>query len=40
MKADMERYKKLEDIKNEDLRYVQKYMENKSLDNIKMAYRI
>ena len=40
MKADMERYKKLEDIKNEDFRYVQKYMENKSLDNVRMAYRI
>ena len=40
MKASMERYKKLDDIKNKDFKYVQKYEENKFLDNARMAYRI
>ena len=34
----MEIYKKLDDIKNEDFRYVQPYMEYKSIDQARMAY--
>ena len=40
MKEDMERYKKLDDIKSEDFRYAQPYMESKSIDQARMAYRI
>ena len=40
MKADMERYRKLEDIKHEDFRTIQGYMQSKSLETTRMAYRI
>ena len=40
MKEDMEKYKKLEAIKNEDFREAQQYMEFKSIDQARMAYRI
>ena len=40
MKCEMERYRKLEDIKHEDFRKPQNYMESKSVENARMAYRI
>ena len=36
----MESYGKLEDIKNHDFRKIQSYMEIKSIDKIRMAFRI
>ena len=40
-KEDMEKYKKLEDIKHEDFRYLPDYMlKEKSVDKVRLAYRI
>ena len=36
----MDRYDKLEDIKNEDMREIQPYMNMKSLEKVRMAFRI
>ena len=40
MKEDMESYTKLADIKHEDFREIQKYMEFKSVAKVRMAFRI
>ena len=40
LKEDMDRYDKLEDIKNEDMREIQPYMNMKSLEKVRMAFRI
>ena len=41
MKQDLNKYKKLEDIRNEDFRSLPDYIvKEKSLDNVRMAYRI
>ena len=40
MKDKMERYDKLEDVKNDDFRTVQSYMEIKSIDRVRMAFRL
>ena len=40
MKLDINKYDKLEDVKNEDLWKVPEYMNIKSLDKVKMAFSI
>ena len=40
MKKNLGRYTKLEDIKHEDFREIQKYMELKSVAKVRMAFRI
>ena len=40
-KDDMEKYRKLEDIKHEDLRYIPDYIsKEKSIEKVRLAYRI
>ena len=39
-KEDMEKYDKLEEIKNEDIREVQSYMKMRSVEKVRMAFRI
>ena len=40
MKLEINKYDKLEDVKNEDFREVPEYMNIKSLDKVRMAFRI
>ena len=40
MKQELASYKKLEEIKNEDFREIQKYMEIKAIAKVRMAFRI
>ena len=40
MKEEMQRYSKLEEVRNEDFRDIQKYFEVKSLAKVRVAFRI
>ena len=40
MKKELEKSSKLEGVKNEDLREVQKYFQNKSVENGRLAFKI